>query len=232
MKKTLLAVLLATSGLAQADVTGNFGLTTDYRFRGISQTQNSVAVQGGIDYTHASGFYAGNWNSSISSELYPGSSGIESDLYAGYKKDVWNGLTVDVGSYNYFYPRTNTNTDTYELYAGLSYGLVSTKYSYSLGDYFGVAGTKGTQYFQADLAYPVIEKLTARAHVGRTDVDSVTTLNYTDYNVGVVYDYKGYNVGASYYVNGNYGSDAKSFNTANGQRLYKDSVVVSVVKYF
>ena len=55
MKKTLLAVLLTMSGLAQADVTGNLGLTTDYRFRGISQTQNSVALQGGVDYSHASG---------------------------------------------------------------------------------------------------------------------------------------------------------------------------------
>lgn len=232
MKKTLLAVLLTMSGLAQADVTGNLGLTTDYRFRGISQTQNSVALQGGIDYSHASGFYAGNWNSSISSELFPGSSGIESDVYAGYKKDIYKGLTVDVGSYNYFYPRANTNADTYELYAGLSYGPVSTKYSRSLSDYFGVANTKGTQYFQADVAYPVIDKLTAKAHVGRTDVDGNSALNYTDYNVGVVYDYKGYNLGATYYINDNYGTDVKSVNTVDGQRLYKDSVVVSVVKYF
>ena len=106
MKKVLLAVLLAAGfSMAQAEVTGNLGLTSDYRFRGISQTQNAPAVQGGVDYAHESGLYIGNWNSSVSSLMYTNGAGVESDLYAGFKKDVYNGLTVDIGSYNYFYPR-------------------------------------------------------------------------------------------------------------------------------
>ena len=61
MKKLLLALLMVAGiTAAQAQVAGNFGLTSDYRFRGISQTQNGLAVQGGVDYTHSSGFYAGN----------------------------------------------------------------------------------------------------------------------------------------------------------------------------
>lgn len=233
MKRSLLALaLLSTYGLAQADVTGNFGLTTDYRFRGISQTQNGAAVQGGFDYTHDSGFYAGTWNSSVSTELFPGGSGLESDWYAGYKKDVYKGVTIDVGSYNYIYPKTTNKFDTYELYAGVAYGPVSGKVSYSLNDYFGIDNSKGTTYSQLDVAYPVVDKLTAKAHVGRTNVDGSSSLNYTDYNVGVVYDYKGYNLGATYYINDNYGSEARSFNTVNDKKLYKDSVVLSVVKYF
>ena len=56
----IVAMALLTATAAQAQVTGNLGLTSDYRFRGISQTQNAPAVQGGIDYNHKSGFYVGN----------------------------------------------------------------------------------------------------------------------------------------------------------------------------
>jgi uncharacterized protein (TIGR02001 family) len=87
MKKLLLALfVLAGIASAQAQVSGNLGLTNDYRFRGISQSQNAPAVQGGIDYNHKSGFYIGNWNSSVSSSVYTNGSGVESDVYAGWKK--------------------------------------------------------------------------------------------------------------------------------------------------
>jgi len=80
MKKLFLTLLMMVGvTAAQAQVTGNLGLTSDYRFRGISQTQNAPAVQGGIDYTHSSGFYVGNWNSSVSRDMYTNGSGVESD---------------------------------------------------------------------------------------------------------------------------------------------------------
>lgn len=239
MKKFLLALLMAAGvTVAQAEVTGNLGLTSDYRFRGVSQTQNAPAVQGGVDYTHSSGFYVGNWNSSVSSLLYTNGSGVESDLYAGFKKDVYNGITVDVGSYNYFYPRATTTTggnnfDTNEVYVGLGYKeLVTVKYSQSLSNYFGVADSKNSSYVQADAAIPVYGKLSAVAHVGRTNVNNSSSLNYTDYNVGVAYDLQGWNIAGRYYTNSNEGSTFQSANTVNGQRLYKDTFVVSVTKSF
>ena len=113
MKKVLLAMLaMAGFTLAQAQVTGNLGLTSDYRFRGVSQSQNAPAVQGGVDYAHSSGFYIGNWNSSVSSQVYTAGAGLESDLYAGYKKEIFKGITVDIGTYNYFYPRATTSAAT------------------------------------------------------------------------------------------------------------------------
>ena len=159
MKKLLLALFMfAGVTAAQAQVSGNLGLTSDYRFRGISQTQNAPAVHGGVDYTHSSGLYIGNWNSSVSSQLYTNGAGVESDVYAGYKKDIYKGLTIDLGSYNYFYPRATTtaNTgsdfDTYEGFVGLGYGPVSVKYNRTLGNgYFGTANARGTEYWQADL---------------------------------------------------------------------------------
>ena len=89
---------LITATAAQAQITGNLGLTSDYRFRGVSQTQNAPAVQGGIDYNHVSGLYIGNWNSSVSSQLYTNGAGVESDVYAGFRKQVFG----NVFNFNYF----------------------------------------------------------------------------------------------------------------------------------
>lgn len=236
MKKLLVALMMfAGITVAQAQVTGNLGLTSDYRFRGVSQTQNAPAVQGGIDYNHASGLYIGNWNSSVSSQMYTNGSGVESDVYAGFKKEIFGKFTLDVGSYNYFYPRAGTNGsyDTNEVYIGLGYkDLVSVKYSHALSDYFGTANSKNSFYVQADAAIPVAGKLSAVAHVGRTDVNNSSNLNYTDYNFGLAYDLQGWNLAAKYYINDNKTSTFMTANTINGQRLYKDALVVSVAKSF
>jgi uncharacterized protein (TIGR02001 family) len=240
MKKLFLALMMMGGiSVAQAQLTGNLGLTSDYRFRGVSQTQNAPAVQGGIDYAHSSGLYVGNWNSSVSSQMYSNGSGVESDLYAGFKKDIYKGLTLDVGSYNYFYPRatnnTSTNFDTNELFAGLGYGPVSVKYSQSLSNYFGTANSKNSQYFQADFAQPlayISKNLSLLAHVGRTEVNNNSNLNYTDYNVGLGYNLKGWDLAAKYYTNSGTTSVFQTANTINGQRLYKDTVVVSATKTF
>ncbi len=104
MKKILLALMIVSGvGVAQAQVSGNIGATSDYRFRGISQTQKSAALHGGIDFADKSGVYVGNWNSNVSSLMYTDSTGLESDLYAGFKKEIVKGVTVDVGNFNYFY---------------------------------------------------------------------------------------------------------------------------------
>ena len=240
MKKLILALMMVAGiSVAQAEVTGNLGLTSDYRFRGISQSQNAPAVQGGIDYNHSSGFYVGNWNSSVSSQVYTNGSGIESDLYAGWKKDIYKGLTLDVGSYNYLYPRattsanTGSNFDTYEGFAGLSYGPVAVKYSRTLGNgYFGTANAKGTQYFEANVAYPVTEKISLLAHAGKTNVANSSTLDYNDYNFGVGYDLQGWNLAAKYYTNGDKTTAFNTANTVNGQKLYRNAAVFSVAKSF
>ena len=89
MRKTVLATALAAAaalpGLASAQATsphtvaGNMGIFSDYRFRGISQTFQQPAIQGGIDYSHSSGFYLGNWNSNVSGNSFVDGT-IEMDL--------------------------------------------------------------------------------------------------------------------------------------------------------
>lgn len=240
------AVLPESEPIALSDdiaLTANITLASDYRFRGISQTQNNPAFQGGLDLTLPLGFYVGNWNSSVSATQYPNGAGLESDFYAGWKKDVWEGLTVDVGSWNYFYPGatngTNPNFNTSEVYGGLSYGSLSAKYNQSMTNYFGIANSKNTSYMQADLNQSLgfvtdkLDKLSFVAHYGRTDVANNSTLNYDDYNVGLAYDLNSWIVAGKYYQNGSYGADAKAFNTStSGRQLYKDAFVVTVTKTF
>ena len=233
--KKLLTALLIVAGVAQAEVTTNLGATSDYRYRGISQTQNAPAIQGGIDYTNKNGFYAGNWNSSVSSLVYTNGAGIETDLYAGYKKEI-KGITLDVGSYNYFYPRASvnkTNYDTREVYVGAAKGPVSIKVSQSLGDYFAASNSRGSRYYQADVAYPIAgTKASILAHAGRTDVANQTVLDSNDYNAGIGYNLAGFDLAARYYTNSNKTAAFQTANTVGNQKLYRNALVLSVSKTF
>ena len=233
--KKLLTALLIVAGVAQAEITTNLGATSDYRYRGISQTQNAPAIQGGIDYTNKNGFYAGNWNSSVSSLVYANGAGIETDLYAGYKKEI-KGITLDVGSYNYFYPRASvnkTNYDTREVYVGAAKGPVSIKVSQSLGDYFAASNSRGSRYYQADVAYPIAgTKASILAHAGRTDVANQTVLDSNDYNAGIGYNLAGFDLAARYYTNSNKTAAFQTANTVGNQKLYRNALVLSVSKTF
>jgi uncharacterized protein (TIGR02001 family) len=237
MKKLLVAVsLMATCAVAQAQLTGNVGMTSDYRFRGISQSQNAVALQGGVDYTHKSGVYAGNWNSTVSNRVYADSTGLESDLYAGYKMEVVKGVRLDVGSYNYIYSqaanRFSSNSNTNELYVGVESGPFTVKYSRAISDYFGLDNSKGTQYLQADANLPVNKTLTLNGHIGRTLVHNYSNRDYTDVKLGGTVNVSGFDLGAHYYTNLKQGNQVKTLNTVDGQQLYKNTVVVSVSHAF
>jgi uncharacterized protein (TIGR02001 family) len=242
MKKFILAILAAVSVTAYADnLSGSAGFGTDYRFRGISQTQDGASVQASVTYTSNYGVYVSGAARSVSAQEYANSSGAEVDGVIGFKKELFNGLTLDVGSANYFYPGATTdNTDknftTNELFAGLGYGPVSVKYNRSMGDYFGIANSNGTQYFQADVKYPVpgFEKVNLLAHAGRTYVgQNQDNLNYADYNLGASYNfYKSWTASARWYKNGSFGSEVKTADTVDGQKLYKQTVGLVVSTSF
>ena len=127
--------------------TGNIGLFSDYRFRGISQTYRQPAIQGGFDYSHVSGVYAGTWASNVSGNLYANGAGMEWDMYGGYKFEPIKDLTMDVGVLYYYYPgaafynatlgKSGNKYDNTELYVAGTYGWFTAKYSYAVSDYFG-----------------------------------------------------------------------------------------------
>jgi uncharacterized protein (TIGR02001 family) len=230
MKKTLLALAMAigVTATAQAEITGNLSLNSDYRFRGISQTMENAAFQGGIDFNHKSGLYIGNWNSNISADQYAGTSGLESDIYAGFRTEIGK-VGVDVGVLRYTYAGANSFNTT-EAYVGAGVGPVSAKVSQSTTDYFATANSKGTRYYEVNLAQAV-GPVTVVAHAGYTDVANQSTNDYKDYNVGITKDVVGLTVGAKYFIN-DLTAAYETANTVNGKKLYDKGFVVSVSKSF
>jgi hypothetical protein len=100
-------------------VAGSVALVSDYRFRGVSQSDEELAVQGGLSITHSSGFYVGTWASNLAGWGTFGGSNTELDLYAGYKVPVGGGA-LDVGVTWYMYPGGSDETDFAEPYVKLS----------------------------------------------------------------------------------------------------------------
>jgi uncharacterized protein (TIGR02001 family) len=201
--KSLSVVLLAAAPLlASAQLTANVSLTSNYKFRGQDQDASKVkaikpAIQGGFDYAFGeSGFYLGNWNSSV--DWLSGNS-IEMDFYGGYKFKA-GGMDLDVGALTYVYPG-NTTGNTTELYGAATLGPVTAKYSHTISkDYFGWAGAKTTSsrgrntgYLNLAFAQEVAPNTTFKASVGYTrfagDIKDLGVPNYVDYSVGGAYDF-------------------------------------------
>lgn len=159
MKKILLASVVAAAfaapsvAMAQAaaasphTVTGNLSLVSDYRFRGLSQTFEGAAIQGGMDYSHSSGFYLGTWGSNVSGLQFNNGSGLELDIYGGYKFSA-GPLGLDIGVLTYIYPGayysgfgpSKPKYNNTEIYIGASWNWLSAKYSMTTTDFFGVKG--------------------------------------------------------------------------------------------
>jgi len=94
---SLLSAGIMSAQVANAEVSFNAALVSDYVWRGASQTDNGFAVQGGADYSHESGAYAGVWASNVD---YDDDDSIEYDLYAGYALEA-GGLDIDLGYISY-----------------------------------------------------------------------------------------------------------------------------------
>lgn len=215
LAQTAVAPAAEPAPAAASPLTANISLTSNYKFRGQDQDQIGSngnykhravkpALQGGFDYAHESGFYVGNWNSSVN---WLSGNSLESDLYGGYK---FKGGPIDwdFGVLTYIYPG-NSNGNTTELYAAGTYaddaiGSFTVKYSHTVSkDYFGYAGAKsgsglkgrGTGYLNLSYAKEVIPHLTLKAAVGYThmasDIRSLGYKSYVDYSVGGTWDFGG-----------------------------------------
>jgi uncharacterized protein (TIGR02001 family) len=197
-------------------VTGNISLVSDYRFRGISQTFDEPALQGGFDYAHASGIYLGNWNSNVSQGAgFPGGN-LEMDFYGGWKK-AFGDFGLDVGFIYYYYPGTDSGpgipfspfnnrtgdthsgkVDNKEIYIGGSWKFLSLKYFNSIDDYFSVPGTKNTSYIDLSANYDFGGGWGLVGHYGHLDFKDVTDGSYNDWKLGITKDIRGWVFGATY----------------------------------
>lgn len=188
--------LMLASGIAAADFSANVAVTSDYRFRGVSQSEQDPAVQGGVDFSQE-GFYLGAWASTI--EFGPGyDADLEVDLYGGYK---WMaaGIDWDAGFIHYAYPGSESSTDLpfTEVYFGGAYGPVFAKYYYT-GDYTGTT-EESAYYLTVGANFDVGQGYTLGLSAGKSDGDAFNGgLDYTDYKVGVSKDIVGVTVNLSY----------------------------------
>ena len=219
-----LAVLVALSGSAFAQtaapaaepvdpISYNISAVSNYKYRGQDQDTSKTrgfkpALQGGVDYAHASGFYLGNWNSTVNFLDNSGNKAhVEVDLYGGYKFPL-GAFGMDVGALTYIYPGA-TKANTTELYAAASYGPLTAKYSGTVSKgYFGFGAAtsdgRGTGYLNLAFAQEVMPKVTLKASVGSTMFTSAvknagTAVNFVDYSIGAAYDLgEGMSVTGSY----------------------------------
>lgn len=223
--------VLAQDAAAASSLSANAALVSEYRFRGVSQSFRKPALQGGLDYAHPSGFYAGSWASTIDKDFYADSAGIELDIYGGYKFPVGAGWTVDVGLLQYLYPGESL-FNTLEAYVGGSWEWFSLKYSHSLNNkFFGVAGARGSGYLDATVTYPLREGLNLIGHLGRQNVaGDGNGPSYTDYRLGATYDWLGFTWGASAYST----SEDFPFSKPSGKTrdLGGTALVLSIGKSF
>lgn len=268
-KKTIIAGLVASAfvpAFANAadsphTLTGNIGVYSQYIFRGLTQTNRDPALQGGFDYSHSSGFYAGTWMSNISwltdSRAATGysSSSLEMDFYGGYKGTITGDLGFDVGILQYYYPGTSNTAatpfpvgigkaDTLELYGALTWKWLSAKYSHSIGKKtFGVDNSNGTYYFDLSANFPVTDKLNLLAHYGiqkftgstpGTGVSNDSVASYKDWKLGAAYTLpKDFTIGG-YFTGTDMTAAQKAFytNGSDNRMVGKDTFTAFVSKTF
>jgi len=202
-------------------LSANLGFFSNYIFRGVSQTGGKAALQGGFDYGHESGLYAGTWASNVSwledFGIYSRSS-LEWDFYGGFKRNFGNSdFYYDLSTIYYYYPGSNNgfpSPNTWEIAAALGWKFLGLKYSYALTNYFGAKptgqDTDGSWYLDFFANYPIGETgFAVFGHYGvlkvRNDGTELTAnkASYNDWKVGASYTVqsgivKGMEIGAYY----------------------------------
>jgi uncharacterized protein (TIGR02001 family) len=237
MKKFIGAAIAAGAtiagvGTANAEVSGNISLTSDYVFRGVSLTDNDPAIQGGFDWSNDS-FYAGVWASSLLE-------GSEFDLYAGYTPSI-GPVTFDLGVIGYFYPGANDDDeelDYYELLLGAEWALND---QFSLGgkvyytdENYGETGE--ATYYEINGTYAFSEALEFTAAYGNQSIgdadgeDGVDVTDESDYNtwnLGATYAFHGFSLDFRYHdTDIDAGSDIEYYTY--GPSSYDESFVFTI----
>jgi uncharacterized protein (TIGR02001 family) len=237
LNKTVLSAALAVTALAgiateaQAEISANVAVVSDYRFRGISQSNKNPAIQGGFDYAFTNGFYLGTWGSSVnfdSDTVFNGS--LELDVYGGWGKEFGENSTIDLGYIYYAYPGDDGNTigNYQEIYANYGWRDLSLGVAYS-DDYYGDSGK--FLYLQANYDWSFAEDWGLSFHVGYNDFDEDIFLssdkgNYMDYSIGLTWSVVGVDLGLTWV-----GTDLKE-EDVYGTDWAKDTAVFSISKSF
>ncbi|WP_333606452.1 TorF family putative porin [Arsukibacterium sp.] len=214
------ALLLALAGssfsLAAVELSGDITFTSDYVFRGISQTEEAPAIQGGLTLSNESGFYVSVWGSSVD---FGGQGTLELDVLLGWSGDIAEGWSADVGIMRYGYPNTEfAGSNFWELYGSVSYADFTLGLAYS-DDYYGNSGSY--IYAYAGYSYAISDALTVDFHIGQNEFRDDSSASYLDYGVSLSTELLGAGLALAYI-----GTDIKDCNLCDSR------VVFSVSKSF
>jgi uncharacterized protein (TIGR02001 family) len=229
-----LALLASPASAQEAEsaitVSGGATLVSDYRFRGISQTDKRFAVQGTFTVAHASGFYGTVWGSSIDDYVYNGAD-QEIDFVAGYRR-TFGGTTVDAGVLYYYYPGSGgIASDFVEPFVSVAHafgpvtGKVTANYAPKQNALSIGAGREDNLYLGGDLTAALPNTpVTLSAHVGHSFGPSYLTIGdeYTDWSLGGSFTWKSLTFGLSYV------DTDDDFITPSGRNASKAGIVASV----
>ncbi len=176
---SLLFTLSALSSKAEAvEVSGDLTFVSDYAFRGISQTDEAAAIQGGLTLAGDTGFYLSVWGSSVD---FGGQGTLELDVLFGWSGDIAEGWSADVGIMRYGYPNTEfAGSNFWELYGSVSYKDITLGLTYS-DDYYANTGTY--YYIYAGYSLALTEQLSLDFHIGQNEFSDDSSASYLDYGV-------------------------------------------------
>ncbi|WGL15154.1 TorF family putative porin [Microbulbifer bruguierae] len=177
----------------------NVGVVSDYRFRGVSQTDGGPAVQGGVDLDLGNGVYLGTWASQVDFAWGMDETKFEQDFYAGYAGETAGGMGYDVGYIYYAYHGSDWDEDYQEVYGSLSFGDASVGFAYS-DDYWAKTGS--FMYLSAGYSFALPSDIALDLSAGLNMFDEeVGFLNgsdsYIDYSVSVGKEFGGLALSAS-----------------------------------
>lgn len=177
---SLIFGLASTSPQSHAvELSGDITFTSDYAFRGISQTDEAPAIQGGLTLSDESGFYVSVWGSSVD---FGGQGTLEFDVMLGWSGALNEDWSIDVGAMRYGYPNTEfAGSNFYELYGSLSYDAFTFGLAYS-DDYYANAGTYF--YLYGGYSYALTDNLTLDLHIGQNEYDD-SAASYLDWSIGL-----------------------------------------------
>ncbi len=211
-------------------ISANVALVTDYYFRGISQTDNDGALQGGLDWSHDSGVYVGVWASNVSF----GDTNLEFDTYAGFANDIGD-FSYDVGLIKYNYNDTSMHDDPIEWYFNGSYSYFSAGFAYS-PSWFG--SHDSSKYIHMGFDYDELPMgLALSASIGKSfgdayEVSGGKDYDYVDYKLGVSKDIAGVTIDLSYVGNDLSNNECDAYGYSSSKGNCDDRFILSVSKGF
>lgn len=206
----------------QHTTTASVALSSDYVWRGYSQTDNEAAISGSFDYGHASGLYAGLWASNVDFALGNDQAHVEIDAYVGASNGIGDtDLSYDVAFLRYMYPGTKGG-DWNEYYASLSYRYFSASIAFS-NDVYG-SDEAGT-YYALGFDYNLPMNLAFSAAYGYYDYDKAvfgagSKDSATDYRIGLSTELAGFGLDLTYTDSDSNGEDLYGENVADGRLTF------------